>query len=541
MNPFGNQLLNVVTFLPMAGALLLLFFPRSADKAIARFATVVAGLGFLVSLPLWFAWDAAPRDAYGFRFPFEATWIGSLGVDYRVGVDGISMLLILLTTLLGFLAVLSSWTAVKKNVREYYVFLLALQTGMIGVFVSLDFVLFYVFWEVMLIPMYFLIGVWGGQRRVYAAVKFFLYTLFGSVLMLLGILALYFHHGDVTAVYTFDVRALQAMGTWPDWMALQVWVWLAFFLGFAIKVPMFPFHTWLPDAHVEAPTAGSVILAGVLLKMGTYGFLRFSLPIMPDATRHFLPWALGLCIVGIIYGAMVALVQKDWKKLVAYSSVSHLGFTMLGVFALNINGIQGGVLQMINHGLSTGALFLLVGIVYERRHTRLISEYGGLRKVMPVFATFFLLMMLSSIGMPFLPGNGFVGEFTIILGVFQLPHKFWAVLGLTGVVLGAIYMLWLFQRTMNGKLDNPANEGLKDVSLREVATILPLVIASFWIGVYPRPVFEVLREPVARLVEQIEGTHEYPAVARELRPEVVGEPARAAADAEHTSAAAGRP
>jgi NADH-quinone oxidoreductase subunit M len=510
MNPFGNQLLNVVTYLPLAGAILLLFLDKEKKDLIARFATAVAGLGFLASLPLWFAWDAAPKDAFGFRFVAEARWIDSIGAKYVVGVDGISMLLILLTTLLGFVAILSSWTAITERVKEYYFFMLLLQTGMIGVFVSLDFFLFYVFWEVMLVPMYFLIGIWGGPRKLYAAIKFFLYTLLGSVLMLLGILALYFYHGSVTGTYTFDVRMLQAMGAWKGWFDVQYWVWLAFFVGFAIKVPMFPFHTWLPDAHVEAPTAGSVILAGVLLKMGTYGFVRFSLPILPEATRYFLPWALGLCVIGIIYGAMVAMVQKDWKKLVAYSSVSHLGFCMLGVFALNYQGITGGVLQMLNHGLSTGALFLIVGLVYERRHTRMIADYGGVSKVMPVFAVFFMLMTLSSIGMPAIPGNGFVGEFTILLGVFRLPQKAWAVLGATGIVLGAAYMLWLYQRTMFGKIENPENLKLKDLNFREVMTLVPLTVVAFWIGLYPAPFFRILDEPVNRVVQQVDGTCVYP-------------------------------
>ncbi len=510
MNPFGNQLLNVITYLPLAGAILILFFDKEKKDLIAKFATAVAGLGFIVSLPLWLAWNAAPKDAYGFRFVQEARWIDSIGAKYVVGVDGISMLLILLTTLLGFISILSSWTAIKERVKEYYVFMLLLQTGMIGVFVSLDFFLFYVFWEVMLVPMYFLIGIWGGPRKLYAAIKFFLYTLLGSVLMLLGILALYFYHGSLTGTYTFDVRMLQAMGAWKDWFDLQYWVWLAFFVGFAIKVPMFPFHTWLPDAHVEAPTAGSVILAGVLLKMGTYGFVRFSLPILPDATRYFLPWALGLCVIGIIYGAMVAMVQKDWKKLVAYSSVSHLGFCMLGVFALNYQGITGGVLQMLNHGLSTGALFLIVGLVYERRHTRMISDYGGVSKVMPVFAVFFMLMTLSSIGMPAIPGNGFVGEFTILLGAFRLAQKYWAVLGATGIVLGAAYMLWLYQRTMFGKIENPENQKLLDLDFREIMTLVPLTIAAFWIGLYPAPFFKILDEPVNRVVQQVEKTAEYP-------------------------------
>ncbi len=521
MNPFGGQLLNVIAYLPLAGALLLLLFPKERKDLIAWFATAVAGCGFLASLPLWWGWDAAPRDPYGFRFVQELRWIEAIGARYIVGVDGISMLLVLLTTLLGFIAILSSWTAIQERVKEYYVFLLLLQTGMIGVFISLDFFLFYVFWEVMLVPMYFLIGIWGSQRRLYAAIKFFLYTLLGSVLMLLGILALYFYHGRVAGEYTFDVRVLQAMGSWTggEWVHLQWWIWLAFFVGFAIKVPMFPFHTWLPDAHTEAPTAGSVILAGVLLKMGTYGFVRFSLPILPDATREFLPYALTLCVVGIIYGAMVAMVQKDWKRLVAYSSVSHLGFCMLGVFALNFRGLTGGVLQMVNHGLSTGALFLIVGLVYERRHTRLIADYGGLSKVMPVFAVFFMIMTLSSIGMPGIPGNGFVGEFTILMGAFEMAQKFWAILAATGIVLGAAYMLWLYQRTMFGKLENPENQGLKDLSGREALTLIPLTVLSFWIGIYPAPFYRILDEPVRRLVAQVEKTHEFPS-------------ARALADAE---------
>jgi NADH-quinone oxidoreductase subunit M len=519
INPFGPHLLNVITYLPLlGGVIVLLAFRREQKRAIARYATVVAGLDLLVSLVLWFDWWKAPAGPYHFRFVQQAPWIESIGVKYLVGVDGISMLMVLLTTLLGFVAILSSWTSIQHRVKEYYAFMLFLQTGMIGVFVSLDLFLFYIFWEVMLVPMYFIIGVWGGERKIYAAVKFFIYTFLGSVLMLLGILALYLYHGSVTSVYTFDVRILHAMGSWSGWFDLQFWVWLTFFVGFAIKVPMFPFHTWLPDAHVEAPTAGSVILAGVLLKMGTYGFLRFSLPIMPDATRYFLPWALGLAIIGVIYGAMVALMQKDWKKLVAYSSVSHLGFAMVGIFALNVQGLTGGVLQMINHGISTGALFLLVGLVYERRHTRLIADYGGLWSVMPVFAVFFMLMMLSSIGMPAVPGNGFVGEFTVLLGAFQLPQKFWAVLAATGIVLGAVYMLWLYQRTMFGKLDKDENRKLLDLNFREVMTLLPLAVLAFWLGLYPRPVFDILQHPVDRLVQQINKTATYPDMAVAMPP-----------------------
>jgi len=510
MNPFGEQILNVVAYLPLAGALLCLLLPKDRPGLVAKFATAIAGLDLLASLPLWFGWSAAPVDAYGFRFVVDHPWIRSIGVRYTVGVDGISMLLVLLTTVLGFLAILSSWSAVKQRENQYYAYLLLLQTGMVGVFISLDTFLFYVFWEVMLIPMYFLIGMWGGPRRIYASVKFFLFTLLGSVLMLVGIIALYVHHEALTGVSTFDIRVLQAMGTWSDWTGLQVWVWLAFFLGFAIKVPMFPFHTWLPDAHVEAPTAGSVILAGVLLKMGIYGFLRFSLPMLPDATHRFAPYVLALGVVGVVYGAAVALVQKDWKKLVAYSSISHLGFCMLGVFALNHQGLTGGVLQMINHGLSTGALFLLVGVVYERRHTRQLSDFGGLVRVMPWFGVLFMIMMLSSIGMPLIPGNGFTGEWTILLGVFRLPSKVWAILGATGLVLGAAYMLWLYQRTMFGPLDNDANRGLTDLTPREFAYLLPLVVLAFWIGIRPEPFFRVLDEPVNRLVQQVEKTYAYP-------------------------------
>ena len=511
MNPFGSHLLNVITYLPMVGALIILVAMRESSKrTIARFAAAIAALDLLLALPLWIGWDAAAQDGFGFRFVHEANWIESIGVKYVVGVDGISMLMVLLTTLLGLIAIVASFNGITTRVKQYYAFMLLLQTGMLGVFVSLDFFLFYIFWEVMLVPMYFIIGVWGGKRRLYAAVKFFIYTLAGSVLMLLGILALYFHHASMTGDHTFDVRVLQAMGQWPGWAQLQSWVWLAFFVAFAIKVPMFPFHTWLPDAHVEAPTAGSVILAGVLLKMGAYGFLRFSLPILPDATKEFLPWALGLAVIGVIYGAMVALVQTDWKKLVAYSSVSHLGFTMVGIFTLNQQGITGGVLQMVNHGLSTGGLFLLVGMIYERRHTREIAQFGGLWRVMPVFAVFFMVMMLSSIGMPAIPGNGFTGEFAILVGAFGMADKYWAVLAATGIVLGAVYMLWLYQRTMFGKLDKEENKSLTDLNAREIATLVPLTVLSFWIGLYPKPFFEILEEPVQRLVSQIEKTAEYP-------------------------------
>ncbi len=512
-----SHILTIVTFLPLAGALLLLPVDRENKKVFMQGATWIAFVDFLLSVPLFFLYDTAKG---GFQFEERGSWIPSIGVQYYVGADGISLLLLLLTTFLGAIAILSSWTAITDRVKEYYIFMLALQTGMLGVFIALDFFLFYVFWEAMLVPMYFLIGIWGGPRRLYAAIKFFLYTLLGSVLMLLGILALYFYYPRVGGgAYSFDItefmRVLGPLNN-PEWLEMQKWVFLAFFVGFAIKVPMFPFHTWLPDAHVEAPTAGSVILAGVLLKMGTYGFVRFSLPILPAATKHYLPWMLGLSVVGILYGALVAMVQKDWKKLVAYSSVSHLGFCMLGVFALNQAGIEGGVLQMINHGLSTGALFLIVGLIYERRHTRMIAEFGGLSKQMPVYATLFMIITLSSIGLPTL--NGFVGEFTILVGAFSIPHgfvipglnlfiggKFWVVAAVLGIVLGAAYMLWLYQRTMFGKLDNPENAKLRDLDGREALTLVPIVALCFWIGLYPAPFLRILDKPVAELVQRLEG------------------------------------
>src|SRR4030095_6898691 len=371
------------------------------------------------------------------------------------------------------------------------------QTGMLGAFMALDFLLFFLFWEVMLVPMYFLIGIWGSDNRLYSAIKFFLYTLVGSVVMLLGILALYFYNHTLTGVYTFDITQFHKVAV-P--FNLQWWVFLAFFLGFAIKVPMFPFHTWLPDAHTDAPTAGSVILAAVLLKMGTYGFLRFSLPILPQASRHFVPMMVLLSIIGIVYGALVALAQKDWKRLVAYSSVSHMAMVMLGMFALNPVGITGSIVQQLNHGISTGALFLLVGNVYERRHTRAISEYGGLSKVMPRDATIFLIMTISAVGLP--APHGFIGELLILQGVF-VANKIWAAVAASGVVLGAAYMLWLYQRTMFGKVENPKNERLLDLNFREFATYAPLLILAFWIGLYPKPFLDRLETSVTRVVARV--------------------------------------
>ncbi len=498
MEFFHDHILSIILFTPLAGMIPLLFIPGEKKQAIRWWGNIAMFTGFLTSVPLAIRF---PSESPGqqFRFIEQHEWIPSIGAHYALGIDGISFLLIMLTTVLGFLSVLSSWTAIEDRVKEYYAMFLLLQTGMLGVFMALDFFLFYVFWEVMLVPMYFLIGVWGGPRKLYAAIKFFLFTLAGSVLMLLGILGLYFQFHADTGLYTFNILELMHH-SWP--FSLQRWVFWAFMVGFAIKVPMFPFHTWLPDAHVEAPTAGSVILAGVLLKMGTYGFVRFSLPLLPDYTRNAttVKVMVGLSIIAIVYGALVSMMQRDMKKLIAYSSVSHLGFCTLGIFALTPLGLKGSVIQQINHGISTGALFLIVGLIYERRHTREIKELGGLSNVMPVYATLFMIVMLSSIGLPLL--NGFIGEFTILQGVYEVNWR-WAAWAVTGIVLGAAYMLWLYQRTMFGSCDNPKNQTLKDLNLREIMTLVPLVIWAFWIGLYPKPFFNVLEQPVNAIVERV--------------------------------------
>ncbi len=498
MQFFNDHILSYILFTPLAGVLALLFIPGANKNAVKWWGNIAMFISFLVSLPLVFRFDTSP-EAPQFQFIEKVEWIPSIGAQYHLGIDGISFLLIMLTTLLGVLSVLSSWTAIEERLKEYYAMFLLLQAGMLGVFMSLDFFLFYVFWEVMLVPMYFIIGVWGGPRKLYAAIKFFLYTLAGSVLMLLGILGLYFRYQTDTGIYTFNLLTL-IQHNWPA--DLQVWVFWAFMIAFAIKVPMFPFHTWLPDAHVEAPTAGSVILAGVLLKMGTYGFVRFSLPLLPQAsssptTVNIMMW---LSIIAIVYGALVSLMQRDMKKLIAYSSVSHLGFCTLGIFALNPLGLSGSILQQINHGISTGGLFLLVGLIYERRHTREIKELGGLSNVMPTYAALFMIIMLSSIGLPLL--NGFIGEFTILQGAFQADWR-WAAWGVSGIVLGAAYLLWLYQRTMFGVCDNPKNQVLKDLNWREIATLVPLVILAFWIGLYPKPFFKVLDKPVEAIVRRV--------------------------------------
>jgi NADH-quinone oxidoreductase subunit M len=507
-----NHILTIILFTPLLGALVLLFIPKESKNTIRYVANLFALAGFLVSLPLvpWF-WQERFEPGFKFLEGSPNNWIPSIGSGFQLGIDGISFLLIMLTTLLGLIAIFSSWTSIDTRVKEYYAWFLVLQTGMLGVFMALDFFLFFVFWEAMLVPMYLLIGIWGGPRRLYAAIKFFLYTLLGSVLMLLGILFLYFHHHSLTGVYTFSIPALyQTAPQIPFHYA--IWLFLAFFVGFAIKVPMFPFHTWLPDAHVEAPTAGSVILAGVLLKMGTYGFVRFSLPFFPGVVNDptVRGWMILLSIVGIIYGALVSLMQKDMKKLVAYSSVSHLGFCTLGIFVLNHAGISGSILQQVNHGISTGALFLIVGILYERRHTREISEYGGISNVMPKYATITMIMFLSSMGLPLL--NGFIGEFTILQGTFA-ENRAWAAWAVPGIVLAAAYLLWLYQRIFFGPVTNPKNEKLQDLTPREMAYFMPLVLLAFWIGLYPKPFFQILDQPVREIVEVVRPGTEPPALA----------------------------
>ncbi|MCL6545913.1 MAG: NADH-quinone oxidoreductase subunit M [Bryobacteraceae bacterium] len=490
-----DHILSIVLFTPLAGLLVLLLIPSSNSRAIKIWANIASFIGFLVCLPLVAAFDRG-KD---FQFVEKANWIPSIGASYHLGIDGYSLLLILLTGLLGFVSILASWSAIEERLKEYYGCFLLLQTGMLGVFMALDFLLFFVFWELVLVPMYFIIAIWGGQRRIYAAIKFIIYTLVGSVLMLLGILTLYYEHYRQLHILSFDIQRLMATPLSPG---LQWWVFWAFFLGFAVKVPMFPLHTWLPDAHTEAPTAGSVILASVLLKMGTYGFLRFSLPLLPDAAKNptVVQIMAALSMIAIVYCALVCLMQKDWKKLIAYSSVSHLGFCTLGIFALNPAGIAGSILQQINHGISTGMLFLIVGIVYERRHTREIAEYGGLLRAMPVFTIVFLIAALSSMGMP--PLNGFIGEITILQGVFQVS-LWWAAAVVAGIALGAAYLIWLFQRTMLGE-PAPKNASLRDLTPREIAVFAPLLVLVFWIGLYPKPFFAVMERSVAQIVERVQ-------------------------------------
>src|SRR6187397_1674908 len=463
-----SHLLSFIVFLPLVGALLVLLVPNRDEKGAAmvrQLGLVVSLVVFFFTLLLWGKFDASSAD---FQFVEQASWIPAFGIDYHLGVDGISLLLIVLTGFLTPISLLSSWESVEKKTKEFTFFVLALEAAMLGVFVSLDLFLFYVFWDAMLIPMYFLIGIWGYDRRIYASIKFILYTMAGSVLMLLAILWLAYQHQVVHGVPSFDLEALRTLAI-PG--GVQTWLFLAFAVAFAIKVPLFPFHTWLPDAHVEAPTAGSVILAGVLLKMGTYGLIRFAFPLFPEAAAFFAPYIAVLAVIGIVYGALVAMVQPDMKKLVAYSSVSHLGFVVLGICAMNVQGLQGAVYQMLAHGVSTGGLFLIVGMLSDRRHTRLISEFGGLKAVMPRLTAAFMIITLASIGLPGL--NGFVGEFLILLGAFRWDAPY-AVFAATGVILSAVYMLWMFQRVYYGDVTHEKNKSLPDLRPREWAAAIPL-------------------------------------------------------------------
>lgn len=496
-------ILSVIIFLPVVGVIVLWLTPKDNNPALRMIAFLTSLITFFVSLLLLNNFDSANADM---QFVELRSWIPDFSASYHLGIDGISLFLILLTTFLSALAILSSFTAVSKRVKEYMICLLLLETGMLGVFCALDMILFFFFWEVMLIPMYFLIGVWGGERRLYASIKFVLYTMVGSALMLVAILFLYFRYHSLTQQYTFDLLKWYGMSLPYN---MQYWLFLAFFIAFAIKVPIFPFHTWLPDAHTEAPTAGSVILAGVLLKMGTYGLVRFCLPLFPQATISFVPIICILALIGIIYGAWVAMVQPDVKRLVAYSSVAHLGYVVLGIFVLNIQGLSGGLLQMVNHGLSTGALFLLVGMIYERRHTREISQFGGLAKVMPIFFVFFLIVTLSSIGLPGL--NGFVGEFSILVGAFQFNIAY-AVVATLGIIFAAVYMLWMFQRVMFGEITHEENKTLKDLSGREIAVLIPILILIFWIGVYPKPFLSRMEPSLNKILVKVHPVNDNPII-----------------------------
>lgn len=490
--------LTVVTFFPVFGSLVVIFLSLlfgESDKPMKIGALVISLIEFIISLPLFINFNIGLS---GFQFEVRTEWIKNLGITYHLGIDGISLFLVLLTTFLIPVTILSSWNAIHRGVREFLALILIIETALIGTFVALDMILFFIFWEAVLIPMYFIIGIWGAERRVYAAIKFFIYTAFGSALMLIAIFYLYSLHMDQVGTASMDVIDFYRLNIpYSGVLSPQGLAFLAFFLAFAIKVPMFPLHTWLPDAHVEAPTAGSVILAAILLKMGTYGFLRFLLPIFPEATIDFIPIILILAIIGIIYGAMVAFAQEDLKKLVAYSSISHLGLVVLGILVLNIQGIEGGIYLMISHGLTTGALFLIVGMLYERRHTKLIKEFGGISKVMPLLAAFFMVSMLASIGLPFL--NGFIGEFLVLLGAFRTNYVY-CVLGATGIVLGAIYMLWAYQRVMFGQLDKAKNEVLADIKLREILVLLPLAVMMFVMGLYPKPFLSRMEPAVSHLL-----------------------------------------
>lgn len=497
----NSQILTYLLFTPIVGALIILFMKESQARTIRIFGLVMTIFTFIISLIPYLRFDYLNPD---FQFVHKIVWIESLNISYHVGADGISVLLILLTTFITPLTLLSSWKAIEKKVKMFTFMMLILEAGMIGVFMSLDLFLFYIFWEAMLIPMYFIIGIWGGEQRIYASIKFFIFTMFGGLLMLVAIIWLAVTTSDSTGGFTTSLPALIAAAPQIGY-DIQKWLFLAFFISFAIKVPLFPLHTWLPDAHVQAPTAGSVILAGVLLKMGTYGLIRFNLPLFPQATVEFAPIISVLAVIGIIYGALVAMVQTDMKKLVAYSSVSHLGFVVLGIFALTLESVQGAVIQMVNHGLSTGALFLLVGIIYERTHNREIAFYGGIAKLVPLYAVALMVASLSSIGLPGL--NGFVGEFLILLGAFQsqvLDSWWFVIFGSTGVIFAAVYLLWMYQRVVFGKVTNEKlTSQLTDLTAREIIVLVPIFVFIVWIGIYPTTFLNLSEAPVEAILNHV--------------------------------------
>jgi NADH-quinone oxidoreductase subunit M len=548
-----SALLSLVVFLPLFGALVVMLLPRAEEGLCRQTGLIVALVTFFVSIGIPIAF--AP-DVGGFQLETNWVWIASLGANYHLGIDGISLWLVMLTTFLVPIVLLSAQTAITKKVKEFIVCFLVLETGMLGAFLALDLFLFYVFWELMLIPMYLIIGVWGGERRIYASIKFVIYTMVGSLLMLVAILYLYVQHGRLTGTWTFDYVLVSRLVLGPQ---AQLLCFGAFALAFAIKVPMFPLHTWLPDAHVEAPTAGSVILAGVLLKFGTYGFIRYALPIFPYAATTVGPAIAILAVVGIIYGSLVAWAQGDVKKLIAYSSVAHLGLCMLGLFTLNVRGVEGSLYQMLNHGISTGGLFLAIGVIYERRHTRKLDEFGGLWAAVPVFAAFFLIVTLSSIALP--GTNGFVGEFLVLFGTFDahrgwldlgianvFPHpKLFAVLAATGAILGAVYMLWMFQKMMFGPITNPKNSDLKDLTGREIAVFLPIIAMIFVMGLWPQPFTSRMDASVQSFLQTYRErwaagpkTYDEPFVATIVRADHGQAGAPAAAPAAPTGVATGR-
>jgi NADH-quinone oxidoreductase subunit M len=508
-----SWLIPVILALPILGALALMLIPREEEGVLKGAAFTTALVTFFVSLLFWTGFDTRVE---GFQFVADWAWVPSIGARFKVGIDGITIWLVLLTTFLTPIVLLSAWRSITKKVKEFLIAFLVLETGMLGAFVALDLFLFYVMWEVMLIPMYLIIGIWGGDRRIYASIKFVIYTLVGSLLMLVAIFYVYIQHGAQTGVYTFDLESLWNLHL-P--MKAQLWCFLAFALAFAIKIPLFPLHTWLPDAHVEAPTAGSVILAGVLLKFGVYGFLRFAMPLFPHVSHELAPWLVGLAVFGIVYGAIVAFAQEDVKKLVAYSSVSHLGFCILGAYALNHRGIEGAIYAMVSHGLTTSGLFLAIGVLYERRHTRRLAEYGGVMAKMPIFGAFFLICVLGSAGLPGL--SGFVGEFLTLIGAYEavrfIPHApVFAIVAATGVILGAIYLLYMFQKVMLGPITNERNQGLRDLTGREKAVFLPIVVGIFVLGLFPRPFLQAMEPSVSRFARIYTTKLEQPAGLRVL-------------------------